>query len=103
MPACIAGWGTTLKGSVRGAPRLEPPSARAPDSHLRFPRLERRRPGCLLGDRLPRQALVREALRRDRAGELLRLPGDSAPRVARGGPDSADLLAFHRLLPRASG
>ena len=38
----------------------------------------------------------------DRAGGLLRLPGDAAARLARRGPDPPDRLAGERLLPRAA-
>ena len=40
------------------------------------------------------------AVRRDRPGGVLRLPGDAAPGAARGRDDAPDRLAGERLLPR---
>ena len=63
---------------IERRPELEQPGA-----HLLLPRLERRRPGRLARQLVPRPHLAGRAVRRDRPRALLRLPGDAAARLAR--------------------
>ena len=76
--------------------------ARAPGAHRRLPRLERRRAGRVARGRLSREDVGRGAVRDDRAGGLLRLPGDAADGLARRRAHATDRLARERLLPRVS-